>query len=134
MSNKLVFQHWRQVEVKYTREWKVAERAIQPYNQRASYKHSNVKLKCFSFLHPFISLLLDEKDQHYANSISVCWIWRQKNQIIKRNQKPCFVHCNNSRYPFCLKFCYELLTTVKALRWHCIKHWGYAESKEKISD
>lgn len=122
-----------QVEVKYTRKWNVAERAIQSYNQRAvtntqmskpSAFHSWIHLSAFYSMRKTSTMPVPFQ---FAESL-----WRQKNQIMKRNQKPCLVHCNNRWYPFCLKFCYELLTTVKALRWHCIKHCGYAESKAKV--
>nr|XP_048713045.1 histone acetyltransferase KAT6B isoform X2 [Caretta caretta] len=73
---------------------------------------------------PPVSLLPHEKDQPRADPIPICSFClgtRESNREKKPEELLSCADCGSSGHPSCLKFCPELTTNVKALRWQCIE-------------
>ncbi|KAM6105193.1 histone acetyltransferase KAT6B isoform 3-T3 [Pterocles gutturalis] len=73
---------------------------------------------------PPVSLLPHEKDQPRADPIPICSFClgtKESNREKKPEELLSCADCGSSGHPSCLKFCPELTTNVKALRWQCIE-------------
>ncbi|XP_077202131.1 histone acetyltransferase KAT6B isoform X5 [Paroedura picta] len=73
---------------------------------------------------PPVSLLPHEKDQPRADPIPICSFClgtKESNREKKPEELLSCADCGSSGHPSCLKFCLELTTNVKALRWQCIE-------------
>nr|XP_033797274.1 histone acetyltransferase KAT6B isoform X9 [Geotrypetes seraphini] len=73
---------------------------------------------------PPVSLLPHEKDQPRADPIPICSFClgtKESNREKKPEELISCADCGSSGHPSCLKFCPELTTNVKALRWQCIE-------------
>ncbi|XP_072280110.1 histone acetyltransferase KAT6B isoform X4 [Pyxicephalus adspersus] len=77
-----------------------------------------------SSLLPFVGLLPHEKDQPRADPIPICSFClgtKESNREKKPEELISCADCGSSGHPSCLKFCPELTSNVKALRWQCIE-------------
>ncbi|XP_032087725.1 histone acetyltransferase KAT6B isoform X2 [Thamnophis elegans] len=86
---------------------------------RGTYKYSS-----FPASLPPVSLLPHEKDQPRADPIPICSFClgtKESNREKKPEELLSCADCGSSGHPSCLKFCLELTTNVKALRWQCIE-------------
>ncbi|XP_070608133.1 histone acetyltransferase KAT6B isoform X2 [Erythrolamprus reginae] len=86
---------------------------------RGTYKYSS-----FPTTLPPVSLLPHEKDQPRADPIPICSFClgtKESNREKKPEELLSCADCGSSGHPSCLKFCLELTTNVKALRWQCIE-------------
>uniref|UniRef100_A0A803Y1C6 histone acetyltransferase n=1 Tax=Meleagris gallopavo TaxID=9103 RepID=A0A803Y1C6_MELGA len=73
---------------------------------------------------PPVSLLPHEKDQPRADPIPICSFClgtKESNREKKPEELLSCADCGSSGHPSCLKFCPELTSNVKALRWQCIE-------------
>ncbi|KAM6306516.1 histone acetyltransferase KAT6B isoform 5-T5 [Aegotheles albertisi] len=73
---------------------------------------------------PPVSLLPHEKDQPRADPIPICSFClgtKESNREKNPEELLSCADCGSSGHPSCLKFCPELTTNVKALRWQCIE-------------
>ncbi|XP_053548121.1 histone acetyltransferase KAT6B isoform X2 [Bombina bombina] len=73
---------------------------------------------------PVVSLLPHEKDQPRADPIPICSFClgtKESNREKKQEELISCADCGSSGHPSCLKFCPELTSNVKALRWQCIE-------------
>ncbi|KAM5140713.1 histone acetyltransferase KAT6B isoform 2-T2 [Mantella aurantiaca] len=73
---------------------------------------------------PLVSLLPHEKDQPRADPIPICSFClgtKESNREKKPEELISCADCGSSGHPSCLKFCPELTSNVKALRWQCIE-------------
>ncbi|KAM8924217.1 histone acetyltransferase KAT6B isoform 2-T2 [Pelodytes ibericus] len=73
---------------------------------------------------PVVSLLPHEKDQPRADPIPICSFClgtKESNREKKPEELISCADCGSSGHPSCLKFCPELTSNVKALRWQCIE-------------
>ncbi|KAM4033400.1 histone acetyltransferase KAT6B isoform 2-T4 [Anomaloglossus baeobatrachus] len=73
---------------------------------------------------PSVSLLPHEKDQPHADPIPICSFClgtKESNREKKPEELISCADCGSSGHPSCLKFCPELTSNVKALRWQCIE-------------
>ncbi|KAM4702554.1 histone acetyltransferase KAT6B [Rhinophrynus dorsalis] len=73
---------------------------------------------------PAVSLLPHEKDQPRADPIPICSFClgtKESNREKKPEELISCADCGSSGHPSCLKFCPELTSNVKALRWQCIE-------------
>ncbi|XP_068111472.1 histone acetyltransferase KAT6B isoform X1 [Hyperolius riggenbachi] len=73
---------------------------------------------------PPVSLLPHEKDQPRADPIPICSFClgtKESNREKKPEELISCADCGSSGHPSCLKFCPELTSNVKALRWQCIE-------------
>ncbi|XP_069609100.1 histone acetyltransferase KAT6B isoform X2 [Ranitomeya imitator] len=73
---------------------------------------------------PPVSLLPHEKDQPCADPIPICSFClgtKESNREKKPEELISCADCGSSGHPSCLKFCLELTSNVKALRWQCIE-------------
>ncbi|XP_073437151.1 histone acetyltransferase KAT6B isoform X3 [Dendrobates tinctorius] len=73
---------------------------------------------------PPVSLLPHEKDQPCADPIPICSFClgtKESNREKKPEELISCADCGSSGHPSCLKFCPELTSNVKALRWQCIE-------------
>ncbi|XP_015671941.1 histone acetyltransferase KAT6B isoform X1 [Protobothrops mucrosquamatus] len=86
---------------------------------RGAYKYSS-----FPASLPPVSLLPHERDQPRADPIPICSFClgtKESNREKKPEELLSCADCGSSGHPSCLKFCLELTTNVKALRWQCIE-------------
>ncbi|XP_015742998.1 histone acetyltransferase KAT6B, partial [Python bivittatus] len=86
---------------------------------QGTYKYSS-----FPASLPPVSLLPHEKDQPRADPIPICSFClgtKESNREKKPEELLSCADCGSSGHPSCLKFCLELTTNVKALRWQCIE-------------
>nr|XP_020651808.1 histone acetyltransferase KAT6B isoform X3 [Pogona vitticeps] len=82
------------------------------------------KYSSFTISLPPVSLLPHEKDQPRADPIPICSFClgtKESNREKKPEELLSCADCGSSGHPSCLKFCLELTTNVKALRWQCIE-------------
>ncbi|XP_063814734.1 histone acetyltransferase KAT6B isoform X4 [Pseudophryne corroboree] len=73
---------------------------------------------------PPVSLLPHEQDQPRADPIPICSFClgtKESNREKKPEELISCADCGSSGHPSCLKFCPELTSNVKALRWQCIE-------------
>ncbi|XP_044153385.1 histone acetyltransferase KAT6B isoform X2 [Bufo gargarizans] len=73
---------------------------------------------------PPVCLLPHEKDQPRADPIPICSFClgtKESNRDKKPEELISCADCGSSGHPSCLKFCPELTSNVKALRWQCIE-------------
>ncbi|KAM3912901.1 histone acetyltransferase KAT6B isoform 2-T2 [Leptodactylus fuscus] len=73
---------------------------------------------------PPVGLLPHEKDQPRADPIPICSFClgtKESNREKKPEELISCADCGSSGHPSCLKFCPELTSNVKALRWQCIE-------------
>ncbi|XP_071986766.1 histone acetyltransferase KAT6B isoform X2 [Engystomops pustulosus] len=73
---------------------------------------------------PPVGLLPHEKDQPRADPIPICSFClgtKESNRDKKPEELISCADCGSSGHPSCLKFCPELTSNVKALRWQCIE-------------
>ncbi|XP_040291038.1 histone acetyltransferase KAT6B isoform X1 [Bufo bufo] len=73
---------------------------------------------------PPVCLLPHEKDQPRADPIPICSFClgtKESNRDKKPEELISCADCGSSGHPSCLKFCLELTSNVKALRWQCIE-------------
>ncbi|XP_073542173.1 histone acetyltransferase KAT6B isoform X1 [Phyllobates terribilis] len=73
---------------------------------------------------PPVSLLTHEKDQPCADPIPICSFClgtKESNREKKPEELISCADCGSSGHPSCLKFCPQLTSNVKALRWQCIE-------------
>ncbi|XP_053306959.1 histone acetyltransferase KAT6B isoform X2 [Spea bombifrons] len=73
---------------------------------------------------PVVGLLPHEKDQPRADPIPICSFClgtKESNREKKPEELISCADCGSSGHPSCLKFCPELTSNVKALRWQCIE-------------
>ncbi|KAG9485300.1 histone acetyltransferase KAT6B isoform X2 [Eleutherodactylus coqui] len=71
-----------------------------------------------------VGLLPHEKDQPRADPIPICSFClgtKESNREKKPEELISCADCGSSGHPSCLKFCPELTSNVKALRWQCIE-------------
>ncbi|XP_056387250.1 histone acetyltransferase KAT6B isoform X4 [Hyla sarda] len=71
-----------------------------------------------------VCLLPHEKDQPRADPIPICSFClgtKESNREKKPEELISCADCGSSGHPSCLKFCPELTSNVKALRWQCIE-------------
>ncbi|XP_075697973.1 histone acetyltransferase KAT6B isoform X2 [Rhinoderma darwinii] len=71
-----------------------------------------------------VGLLPHEKDQPRADPIPICSFClgtKESNREKKPEELLSCADCGSSGHPSCLKFCPELTSNVKALRWQCIE-------------
>lgn len=91
-----------------------------------NYGHSEgrgVSKYCSAALPP-VSLLPHEQDQPRADPIPICSFClgtKESNREKKPEELISCADCGSSGHPSCLKFCPELTSNVKALRWQCIE-------------
>ncbi|XP_078498862.1 histone acetyltransferase KAT6B isoform X2 [Lissotriton helveticus] len=91
-----------------------------------NYGHSEgrgVSKYCSAALPP-VSLLPHEQDQPRADPIPICSFClgtKESNRDKKPEELISCADCGSSGHPSCLKFCPELTSNVKALRWQCIE-------------
>ncbi|XP_069096951.1 histone acetyltransferase KAT6B isoform X1 [Pleurodeles waltl] len=91
-----------------------------------NYGHSEgrgVSKFCSATLPP-VSLLPHEQDQPRADPIPICSFClgtKESNREKKPEELISCADCGSSGHPSCLKFCPELTSNVKALRWQCIE-------------
>uniref|UniRef100_A0A8C6VM67 histone acetyltransferase n=1 Tax=Naja naja TaxID=35670 RepID=A0A8C6VM67_NAJNA len=93
-------------------------------NQGSSEGRGTYKYDSFPASLPPVSLLPHEKDQPRADPIPICSFClgtKESNREKKPEGLLSCADCGSSGHPSCLKFCLELTTNVKALRWQCIE-------------
>ncbi|KAG8434957.1 hypothetical protein GDO86_013065 [Hymenochirus boettgeri] len=92
-----------------------------------SINYGGLEGKCCSspfFPLPAVSLLPHEKDQPCADPIPICSFClgtKESNREKKPEELISCADCGSSGHPSCLKFCPELTSNVKVLRWQCIE-------------